>query len=146
MSGSANTMGSDRADERATPVAVERHPTRTCRAILKRLRALGEELPGPDHFYRVRNLRTGPHQRSAGAWSWALYWTGPSPDPTTFGIGGYWPASLCAHPDSTLDRGRFGDSLDPSDAAAKECLRKRRARALSDGSYSQDAADVRAPG
>jgi hypothetical protein len=79
------------------------HPTRTCRAVLVQLRANGLELGGGDEHYRVTNLRTGPSQRSAGAWSWALDWRGPGPDRTYPGIGGYWPASLCAKPGASVD-------------------------------------------
>jgi hypothetical protein len=74
------------------------------------------ELVGPDDFYRVRNLRTGRHQRSVGAWSWALDRLSADGSLAEMSIvGGYWPAHLCAKDGATLDDGyRAGAaSLDP---------------------------------
>jgi hypothetical protein len=102
-------------DRYAKPVSKPRdptketvHPTRTCKAVLKRLRALGHEIDGPDEHWRVRNLHTGCHQRACGAWSWALEWAGPDGPNKTRQIGGYHPASECAKEGATLDQDQFG--------------------------------------
>jgi len=87
------------------------HPTRTCRAVLRALRAAGCEIEGPDEHWRITNLRTGHWQRSEGAWSWALDWAGPETRPTHY--GGYWPASECGRPGATIHQGPGGISLDP---------------------------------
>lgn len=108
------------------------HPTRTCKAVLKRLRSLGVSLPGPDEFYRVINLRTGRHQKAAGAWSWMLLWYGPEGACPAMspGIGGYLPASVCATQGSTLYDGgvrshlRLGLSLEPSKVAERRFFAK----------------------
>ncbi len=109
------------------PVKPTEHPTRTCKAVLARLRELGAELPGPDENYRITNLRTGWSQREAGAWSWSLDWVG---DPQVFrsgDYGGHWPASMCAKDGATLSQGVHapGASLEPPNALVQAHLDKR---------------------
>lgn len=73
------------------------HPTKTCAAILKIYRDVGYDLPGPDENYRIRRVYAGHHQKSAGAWSWMLWWEGEGDRPLlSFGdMGSRWPAAEC---------------------------------------------------
>jgi hypothetical protein len=95
----------------------------TTKAVLRRLRQLGENIPGPDDAWRIARTHAGCHQRSAGAWSWSLDLIAPS----TRGIehrradsvyGGYWPAALCARVGATIGDDNFGRrTLEPPDSA-----------------------------
>lgn len=40
--------------------------------LLKRLKAIGVELPGADDDYYIQKTNAGHWQRSAGAWAWSL--------------------------------------------------------------------------
>lgn len=91
------------------------HPTPTCRRILALVRKTIPDLPGPDEHWRIARLHTGRHQRSAGAWSWALDWAGPdsntSARATSGTIGSQWPAVTVARY-SFLLRGETGYDLE----------------------------------
>jgi hypothetical protein len=86
------------------------HPTKTCAAILKKFRAAGYELPGPDSDYRIRRVHAGHHQRSAGAWSWMLWWEGTGERPLlSYGdLGSRWPASACMKEECDVHRNGLG--------------------------------------
>lgn len=98
------------------------HPTKTCAAILTKLRAEGIELPGPDHHYRIHRVHAGHHQRSAGAWSWSLDWRSDNDDNTgrpanTYNeIGSRWSAAECIKHDCELHQNRFGTEMIPKQA------------------------------
>lgn len=95
------------------------HPTKTCAAILKKFREAGYELPGPDSDYRIRRVRAGHHQRSAGAWSWMLWWEGTGERPLlSYGdLGSRWPASICIKEETYVFRNGLGhNELIPNSA------------------------------
>lgn len=105
------------------------------RAVLRRLRALGEAIPGPDENWCVRSTHAGHVQRSAGAWSWTLdlvqHQLHPEQQPWSGIYGGYWPAKMCCQAGASIDdnRRKFrlgGDvTLDPPDSAIQREMARR---------------------
>lgn len=96
--------------QRAARTGETQHPTKTCAAILKKFRDAGYDLPGPDSAYRIRRVRAGHHQRSAGAWSWMLWWEGTGERPLlSYGdLGSRWAASVCAKEECEVYRNGLG--------------------------------------
>ena len=92
--------------------------TVTASAVLRRLRALGEDVPGPDDAWQIVRTYAGRHQRSAGALSWTLelknYHSATTEQRRYHNvIGGYWPARMCAKVGATLENGSFYTILKP---------------------------------
>ena len=91
----------------------------TTKAILRRLRQLGCDIPGPDEMWSIRRTHAGHIQRSAGAWSWTLDLknrTLADEEHRKFdGVyGGYYPAVQCARKGATLSSSGYGFmTLDP---------------------------------
>lgn len=106
------------------------HPTRTCKAVLDRLRECGVPLSGADENYRVVPTRAGPDQRSAGAWSWCIEYVGQEESAYSLSvqasdIGGHYPASVCGKPGASVNHSIGGWTLEPSREAEIAFMRKR---------------------
>lgn len=85
--------------------------TPTARRVVRELIREGIDLPdtNPD-CWRIKSLRTGTHQRSAGAWSWRLeHILKPTPYPEVQ-IGGYYSAYDCGRKGAEASR-EFHDKL-----------------------------------
>ena len=106
------------------------------RAVLRRLRALGHNIPGPDENWCIHPTHAGRHQHSAGAWSWTLdlvsHSAASQEQRRWNGIyGGYWPAKMCCQVGASIDdsRRKFslgGDvTLDPPDSAIQREMARR---------------------
>jgi hypothetical protein len=78
------------------------YPTPTCKRILALLRENGIDVPEPDFYWRIRRTNAGNVQRSAGALSWWLHWTGPVGTQLRLQVGGYYPAAMCARKGATV--------------------------------------------
>lgn len=100
--------------------------TATTSAVLRRLRSLGEAIPGPDDVWKISRTHAGCHQRSAGAWSWSLDLKQHNGAPLELRrydqvYGGYWPAKMCAKKGATIGEDGFGRlTLDPPEATVKD--------------------------
>lgn len=104
------------------------------KAVLRRLRDLGADVPGPDKLWCIKRTYAGHLQRSSGAWSWCLDLQSPSGAPFELlryaGVyGGYWPASLCCKHGSTLGVDCFGYwTLEPNEKEIKSAISRRTAK------------------
>lgn len=67
--------------------------------LLDRIAEGGLDVPGDREHWSIRRTYAGVHQKSAGAWTWALHWNGPrdhyEAQAYSGQVGSQWPASVC---------------------------------------------------
>jgi hypothetical protein len=73
-----------------------KHATPLSRKLVAMVKEAGVELPGDDEFWVIERTYCGAVQKSAGAWTFTLEWSGSSDNIArqwSGSIGSQWPAS-----------------------------------------------------